>query len=41
MMVYHLPGWERYGDWLFGLAFLFSLAFGVWLMWGIWRTGRA
>jgi hypothetical protein len=22
MLVYHPPGWERYGGWLVGLAFL-------------------
>ena len=40
MVVYHPPGWEWYGGWLFGLAFLFSLGFGGWLMWSIWRAGR-
>lgn len=40
MMIYHPPGWEIYGGWLFGLAFLFSLALGVWMMWMIWRSGR-
>lgn len=40
MLVYHPPGWEQYGGWLVGLAFLFSLGFGVWVMWAIWRAGR-
>lgn len=40
MLVYHPPGWERFGGWLFGLLFLLSLAYGAWLMWGIWRSGR-
>lgn len=40
MLVYHPPSWERYGGWLFGLAFLISLGFGTWLIWGIWRSGR-
>lgn len=40
MLVYHPPGWERLGGWLFALAFFISLGFGVWLMWSIWRAGR-
>lgn len=40
MLVYHPPGWERFGGWLFALAFLFALGFGAWLMWNIWRSGR-
>jgi uncharacterized membrane protein len=40
MMIYHPPGWEIYGGWLFGLGFLFSLALGGWMMWTIWRSGR-
>ncbi|MDT8322285.1 MAG: hypothetical protein RQ826_17345 [Xanthomonadales bacterium] len=40
MLVYHPPGWERFGGWLVALAFLFSLSFGAWLMWNIWRSGR-
>jgi ubiquinone biosynthesis protein len=40
MVVYHPPGWDQYGGWLFGLAFLLSLAFGGWLMWTIWLSGR-
>ena len=40
MMIYHPPGWEIYGGWLFGLAFLFSLGLGIWMMWTIWRSGR-
>jgi hypothetical protein len=40
MIVYHPPGWERFGGWLFGLAFLVALGFGAWLMWSIWRSGR-
>lgn len=40
MIVYHPPAWERFGGWLFGLAFLFALGFGAWLIWNIWRSGR-
>ncbi len=40
MIIYHPPGWNIYGGWLFGLAFLFSLALGVWMIWTIWRFGR-
>ena len=40
MIIYHPPGWETYGGWLFGLAFLFSLGLGIWMMWTIWRSGR-
>ena len=40
MIIYHPPGWEIYGGWLFGLAFLFSLGLGAWMMWNIWRSGR-
>lgn len=40
MVVYHPPGWEQYGRWLFGLAFVFALGFGVWLMASIWRAGQ-
>lgn len=40
MIIYHPPGWEIYGGWLFGLAFLFSLGLGIWMMWTIWRSGR-
>lgn len=40
MVVYHPPGWEQYGGWIFGTAFLLSLAFGAGLMWQLWRTGK-
>lgn len=40
MIVYHPPGWDVYGGWLFGLAFVFSLGLGAWMMWNIWRSGR-
>ena len=40
IIIYHPPGWEIYGGWLFGLAFLFSLGLGAWMMWTIWRSGR-
>jgi ubiquinone biosynthesis protein len=40
MIVYHPPGWNIYGGWLFGLGFLFSLALGAWMIWTIWRSGR-
>jgi hypothetical protein len=40
MMVYHPPGWEQYGGWWFGLAFLTSLGFGAGLMWNIWLSKR-
>lgn len=40
MIVYHPPGWDIYGGWLFGFGFIFSLALGAWMMWTIWRSGR-
>lgn len=40
MLIYHPPGWNIYGSWLFGLAFLISLGLGIWMMWMIWRSGR-
>jgi ubiquinone biosynthesis protein len=40
MTVYHPPGWEVYGGWLFGVLFLGSLGFGAWFMWSIGRAGR-
>lgn len=40
MIVYHPPGWEIYGGWLFGFGFIFSLTLGAWMMWTIWRSGR-
>ena len=40
MIIYHPPGWDIYGGWLFGLAFIFSLTLGIWMMWNIWRSGR-
>ncbi|MBZ0291510.1 MAG: hypothetical protein K8L99_02990 [Anaerolineae bacterium] len=39
MIIYHSPGWEQYGGWIFGLGFLFALGFGAWLMWELWRSG--
>jgi ubiquinone biosynthesis protein len=40
LSVYHVPGWDAYGGWLFGMGFVFSLAFGVWLTLSILRAGR-
>lgn len=40
MLVYHPPGWGRFGGWLFAMAFFFALGFGAWLMWAVWRSGR-
>jgi len=40
MLVFHPAGWNIYGGWLFGLAFLFALGLGAWMMWTIWRSGR-
>jgi ubiquinone biosynthesis protein len=40
MIIYHPPGWEIYGGWLFGMTFLLSLGLGSWMMWTIWRSGR-
>lgn len=40
MLIYHPPGWDLYGGWVFGFGFLFSLALGVWMVWTIWRSGR-
>jgi ubiquinone biosynthesis protein len=40
LSVYHVPGWDQYGGWLFGMGFVFSLAFGMWLVFSILRSGR-
>lgn len=40
MVVYHPPGWEQYGGWVFGTMFLLALASGVGLIWRIWRSGK-
>lgn len=38
MLVYHPPGWEAWGGWFFGLAFLVAVALGLRLLWSIWRS---
>ncbi|HBY95712.1 MAG: hypothetical protein M5U01_37805 [Ardenticatenaceae bacterium] len=38
MLVYHPPGWETWGGWFFGLAFLLAVALGLWLLWSIWHA---
>ena len=40
LSVYHVPGWDQYGGWLFGMGFVFSLGFGMWLVFSILRAGR-
>ncbi len=40
MLIYHLPGWERYGGLFFGLFFLAVVLFNLGLLWKIWRSGR-
>lgn len=40
LSVYQVPGWDQYGGWLFGMAFVFSLGFGLWLVFSILRAGR-
>jgi ubiquinone biosynthesis protein len=38
MLIYHPAGWESWGGWFFGLAFLIVLALGVRLLWSILRS---
>lgn len=40
LSVYQVPGWDQYGGWLFGMAFVFSLGLGLWLVFSILRAGR-
>lgn len=40
MLIYHPPGWEKYGGWFFGLLFMVVVIFGLGLLWKIWRSGR-
>lgn len=40
MLIYHPPGWERYGGWFFGLLFVMVVIFNLGLLWKIWRSGR-
>ena len=40
MLIYHPPGWERYGGWFFGLLFVMVVIFNLGLLWRIWRSGR-
>jgi ubiquinone biosynthesis protein len=40
MLIYHPPGWQKYGGWFFGLLFIVIVFFGLGLLWKIWRTGR-
>jgi len=40
MLIYHPPGWEKYGGWFFGLLFIAIVFLGLGLLWKIWRSGR-
>ena len=40
MLIYHPPGWEKYGGWFFGLLFIVIALFTLGLLWRIWRSGR-
>jgi ubiquinone biosynthesis protein len=40
MLIYHPPGWEKYGGWFFGLLFAAVVFVGLGLLWKIWRSGR-
>jgi len=40
MLIYHPPGWEKYGGWFFGLLFIVVVLFNLGLLWKIWRSGR-
>lgn len=40
MLIYHPPGWEKYGGWFFGLLFILVVLFNLGLLWKIWRSGR-
>lgn len=37
MLIYHPPGWEAWGGWVFGLALPVVLILGIGLLWSIWR----
>ena len=39
MLIYHPPGWEAYGGWVFGLLFTVVVVFGIGMLWTIWRSG--
>lgn len=39
MLIYHPPGWEKYGGWFFGLLFAAVVFVGLGLLWKIWRSG--
>jgi hypothetical protein len=40
MLIYHPPGWGKYGGWFFGLLFVIVVLFNLGLLWKIWRSGR-
>ena len=40
MLIYHPPGWEKYGGWFFGVLFVAAVFVGLGLLWRIWRSGR-
>lgn len=40
MLIYHPPGWEKYGGWFFGLLFIALVFFGLGLLWKIWKSGH-
>ena len=41
MVIYHPTTWQRFGEILFGFAFISSLGFGAWLIFSIWRSNRS
>ncbi len=40
MLIYHPPGWEKFGGWVFGLLFGAAVFFSSGLLWKILRSGR-
>ncbi len=38
MLIYHPPGWKKFGGWFFGILFGVTSVFGIGLLWSIWRS---